>query len=993
MIKRQLFILCFLALVPTVVCSGIESEKARAFMGQDLHLSGGELISYQASTSEHILVFRDGFSMFIGANRFSSGSGVVWLESKSTEFRGRVRIDYKATVYLRGNVSVEQARASKTIDLSQTVVEEAESMVVVFDVSGEVFVTAEKREVAEDISELLRLELYKQAIAAVEVVPIGPKFVVQPEAEVPELYEEVEPKEEVVVVKKPAEAVAVVPEERRPRFRYPVNIAPAGEVEPKFESTKAPDETDVGTIIGRFYLWQKQDEKGRLLELQADNAVVYYLGDELQVEGEDRDILARGALRSIYLSGDVVMTEGQRTVRCDELYYDFQRRKALAINAVMRNYDVERQIPIYVRAAKLRQVAENKFEGDNITLTSSEFYLPQISLNASSVVITDTTTIDAQAGRVSDSSYDAEMRDVRLKLGERTIFYLPKVRSNLQRPDVPLKSAHVGYDSDWGMFLETRWYLSRILGLREPEGTDSTFALDYYGERGVGTGIDIDYKREDYFGRLLGYLIRDTGEDDLGRQGSRRDLEPPRELRGRFLWRHRHFLPYNWQLTAEVSYLSDENFLEGYYRSEFNIGKQQETLIHLKRIEDNWGLSILGKARINDFVNELEELPSVEYHLTGQSLFDDKFTFYSDSLVGRFSQRLAWPQTSDGFFTFMSERAELDMPMTIGRAKLVPFVAGTVGYEDGSGFETDIEGSTIDRENTVWLGEVGARLSTQYWKVYPNVKSRLWDLNGLRHIVRPFVTAVFFADSDSVIEQRDILNVGISQRLQTKRASGDNQRTVEWMRLDVDFTWLGESDDASDSGPGPDRFIWNKPFIPLMNRYRRGSLPQDRRNSNIFGPRRRYVGADYIWHLSDTTAILSDMNFDMQSGVVQQFNIGFSHLRWPNLSYYIGSRYLRRIENNFGEIGSNAFTFAATYVLDPRYTLVFSQQFDFDYGARLRSDISLIRRYHRVVCGLTFSSDESLDKHAIIFSIWPQGVPELAIGNRRYMGLGGTAGF
>jgi hypothetical protein len=135
------------------------------------------------------------------------------------------------------------------------------------------------------------------------------------------------------------------------------------------------------------------------------------------------------------------------------------------------------------------------------------------------------------------------------------------------------------------------------------------------------------------------------------------------------------------------------------------------------------------------------------------------------------------------------------------------------------------------------------------------------------------------------------------------------------------------------------------------------------------------------------------MNFDMQSGVVQQFNIGFSHLRWPNLSYYIGSRYLRRIENNFGEIGSNAFTFAATYVLDPRYTLVFSQQFDFDYGARLRSDISLIRRYHRVVCGLTFSSDESLDKHAIIFSIWPQGVPELAIGNRRYMGLGGTAGF
>jgi hypothetical protein len=773
------------------------------------------------------------------------------------------------------------------------------------------------------------------------------------------------------VVEKPGKGAGVEPEVK---FRYPVNISPAGPAPLSVERTREPDGTYVVTIIDRIYLWQKQ-EKGGLLELQADSAVVWYSEEALKAFEEAReagkvqdfgDFLASGAIPAIYVSGDVVMTQGQRTVEADEIYYDFEAKKALAISAVMRNFDVKRGIPIYVRAAKLRQLAENQFAAEDFTMTSSEFHLPQVSVGASSVVITDATPVDEHEGSVPDSSYDAQMRDVRFKWGETTVFYWPFFRSNLQRPDVPLKSVHAGYDSDWGALLETRWYLSRLLGLQEPDGTEGTFMLDYYSDRGVGTGVEVEYAREDCFGRLLGYVINDRGEDDLGRDDSRRNLEPPRELRGRFSWQHRQFLPYNWQLTAEVSYLSDEN-------------------------EDNWGLSLLGKGRINDFDDEVEEAPSVEYHLTGQSLLDDRLTFYSDSQASRFRERLASSSASvsQKFFTFASERAELDMPMRIGRMKVVPFVAGTVAYEDGDGFRTDLDGVTRGSEKEVWMGEVGARASTQYWKVFRDVKSQLWDLNQLRHIVRPYLTAVSYAESDSVVEQRDTLSVGVSQRLQTKRGTFENERTVDWMRLDLDVTWVNNSGDPS---AGPDQFIWNKPFIPLVDTYSTVVPPQDRRSSNIFGPRRNYVGADYIWRLSDTTALLSDMNFDMQSGVVQQFNIGFSHLRWPNLSYYVGSRYLRRVEV-LGEEGSNAFTFAATYVLDPRYTVVFSQQFDFDYGANIRSDITLIRRYHRVYWGLTFSADESLKKQAIVFSIWPQGVPELGVGPRRYMKLGDSADY
>jgi len=776
-------------------------------------------------------------------------------------------------------------------------------------------------------------------------------------------------------------------QQKKPGIEYPIRLSPVG------EDTQVELNENIITVIGRFYISQKQDEKGGLLELQADNAVIFLSGEESQTDDGKRSAenMLTG-MQAIYMSGDIVMTNGQRTIRADEIYYDFQKKTAIAINAVMRNFDTLEGIPIYVRAAKLRQMAENEFAADDITLTTSEFYLPQISLNASKIEITDTTTADQQQGGVSKSSYDARMHDVRLKMYDKTIFKWPFMRNNLQRPDLPIKSVHLGHDNIRGTFSETRWYLARLLGLQEPEGTDSTLALDYYSERGFGGGIQTEYTRENYFGRILGYVIHDSGEDRLGR--IRKNLEPDQELRGRFGWQHRQFLPYNWQLTAEASYLSDKNFLESFYRSEFYVGKEQETIVHAKRIEDNWGLSLLGKTRINDFLNTLEELPTAEFHWTGQSFFDDRLTFYSDTQASRLRQRYDPSYIDPGseqFFSFATTRNEIDMPMTMGKAKIVPFVAGTVAYEDGLGFYRELDGGLAEGQENVWFGETGFRASTQpYWKVYPNVKSELWDLNQMRHLIKPYLTAVAYTQNDSVFEQRDTLNVGISQRLQTKRGLGDKQRDVDWMRLDMDVTWVNNSGDDS---AGADKFIWNKPFIPPINTFSQIIPQQDRRGSDLFGPRRNYFGADYSWLLSDTTAVLSDMNYDVQSGVVQQFNVGFSHLRWPNLQYYIGSRYLRRLDNGYGEYGTNAVTFAVTYVLDPRYTMVYSQQVDFDYGATIRSDLTLIRQYHRLYWGLTFSADESLDRQSIVFSLWPQGVPGIAIGERRYVGLGGSAGY
>ena len=572
---------------------------------------------------------------------------------------------------------------------------------------------------------------------------------------------------------------------------------------------------------------------------------------------------------------------------------------------------------------------------------------------------------------------------MRLKLGETTIFKWPKLVSGSQNPHLPIKSLSVSNGNSFGTSVESDWYLNRLMGWKEKPGVDSTLSLDYYSKRGPGVGVDTKYETDTGYGEMIGYMIHDSGEDKLGRSRDRDDIEPAHELRGRATIRHREYLPYDWQMTLELGYLSDKNFYESFYRDEFNTEKEPETLIHLKRLKNNWAFSWLAKVRINDFQDELEELPTAQFHMVGQDLFGGLFTYYTHNEFGRFRQRHGDDSTLTGSqesFTFGSSRHEIDMPLAWGNAKFVPYVAGTFAYDDGEGFSTGLNGKAVDSESSVWLGELGMRASTQFWKVDPTIQSRLWDLNGIKHTLRPHMEFSVYQESDDSIDSRNTINLGLSQRWQTKRGDIDNLRTIDWMRFNIDTTFVADSADASDVAP--DKYVFNDPTIPMFKR----------RETDQYGLRSNTINADYYWSISDTYAVMSDMNYNVEAGTVDQFNIGITRYCWPNLSWYIGNRYLRRVvsTNSTGEYhqeGSDSVTFGITYKLSSRYTVLFNQEYNFDYGKNVQSELAIVRHYHRIYYGFTISTDESLDSSSIVFSIWPEGIKDLAVGSRKYYGL------
>ncbi len=339
-------------------------------------------------------------------------------------------------------------------------------------VNGEIFVTAEKNETGNPRT----WPLYQEAISAFEKAGLDLPPVPEPLA-------------------RPAPAKTGVGEPNQPAVGYTINYAPLTDVPPKLERTVLEGGQELITIIGRIYIWweqptEKKAEPLELREVEADSIVLWRKAPGATPAGTDLAATQLQGGSEIYVAGNVVFRQGQRTIYADDFYYDLQRKRGTARNVVLKSFDATRDVPIYVRAKELRQTAENEFEGDEIVLTTSEFWKPQISMQAAQIRLNDRTQEAGPDGTVRDSAYEVELKKVRFKYGNVTLLALPTIRANQERPDLPIRSIAAGYDNTYGASLETRWFLDRILGLRQPAGTESTLALDYYGKRGPGGGVD-----------------------------------------------------------------------------------------------------------------------------------------------------------------------------------------------------------------------------------------------------------------------------------------------------------------------------------------------------------------------------------------------------------------------------------------------------------------------------------------------------------------------
>ena len=709
-----------------------------------------------------------------------------------------------------------------------------------------------------------------------------------------------------------------------------------------FESRREGDE--------RISIWSGgvQVTQGDL-EMRADDVVIW--------TDESKDA---GGGTQAYLEGHVQIHQGQRTIWATRVYYDFDRQQALISDAKIRTFSRARDVPIYYYAKTVRQLAEGKFVAEKATMTTDAFGHPQWGLSGSEFEIVDLSGEDEYGRDVRRLRFTA--KNVTSSVRGIPLSWWPRMSGDLTQGVSPLRRVNLTEHSSRGTGIETEWYLWRLLGVREiPDGFKKTYLdLNLYSERGPYIAVTSDYQREQFFGEFLGNFIHDYGLDNIGGD----DVDLPRQVRGRVTWRHRHFLPYNWQLTGEVSWLSDRGYLREWYEREDAEGKDQETLLHLKKQVGRQAFTALFKTRVNDFMDEVETAPRLDYHLIGEPLAGDRLTYFMRTTYeyGHFrADEHDWRRDNSPWTHIADTRHTVDMPLQVGFVKVVPFVDGRLSYFEETLGRTGLRRELVRRgaDSRIW-GAAGARASWYLSRVYPNVHSRLWDLNRLRH-VNTFDIDLLSATTDLSskhlypydepgsaeaklvrgIDDTDVYRLGWRNRLQTKR--GPDQKTVDWMTLDFLMTWFAGTETPHVA---PD---------------------DDKVRSNL--------QTDYSWQLSDTTSLVGDMYYTTNDGQVRTANVGLAIVRSPRLGYYIGSRYIRGADSSIG-------TFGVDYVINRKWKFHFFEQYEFN-NTRTNSGtrVEIERRMASWLMRIGVELDPGEDEKIFFVEFEPVGVPEFRFGN------------
>lgn len=943
-----------------------------AVSNQDIEMRARYVRQWREDDGTLVLMFTGGFQLEMGRRKLAANDAVVWINPQRT---ADGRKCYELTVYLSESAEIQE--------VAGTIIGDSALLVSNLKTAGKII----KRHDAHSPEVMLESDLYQRALAA------------RRQAAERTTYPE-EPERPGIQVTRPGAA------ERPPRTETSIYYSLAN-----VEAATTSDGDTVQVATGGVYFSRSGGPDAPTLEIIADNAVVFpaenviesllRLGapaqatEEISEEQEPasgsappvdgpprpppepgespagRALNLTGKIRAVYLEGDVMLSLGERFIRASRLYYDFERDQALILDAVFRAELPERGIPLYVRADEIRQLSRKEFSARNARVSTSEFHTPHYHVGVEKIVIRDATPRNAAGAPAGDVRGTYELRNATLKVGNVPVGWWPFSRGDYQTSETLLRRFRSGYSDNNGVEIETSWYLFNLLGIPKPQGFDSTFRMDYYSRRGPGVGINADYEKETYFGFAKTYFLQDDGEDNFG---PLRDNTPDTNQRGRVLWRHRHYLPNDWELTSEIAYVSDPGFLEEFEKAEWFEGKEQETALYLKRARGTEAVSVLANWRLLDFVTQTEHLPDLTYRRIGDTWLDP-LVLYHESRIGavryrpddrHFLDKYRFNNLGGTDVTLRGDvREEAEFPIKLPGLNIVPFATGRGSYWDGQ----PLDDGALGRG----LGVFGLRGGSYLARVYDGVHSDLFDIQRIRHIVQPHFVAWWSAANvrsekitpfDEGIETVDDFYgfaAGVRQTWQTKRGYGENVRTVDLLTFNLETGFFGDRQNEPSNG------------------YANPIRPEDSRTRN-------YIAGDLIYRLSDTTSFLYDFNLDVNEWSFDRHNVSLAVERLPRLAYILGWRHAGDVDLDYIGGGFN-------YRLNEKHTAAFRMWHDLDRGRISEINVTYIRKLPRWYFAVNFELDNTFDDFTVSISMWPEGIPEWTLGSRRFSGLGASTGI
>ena len=645
--------------------------------------------------------------------------------------------------------------------------------------------------------------------------------------------------------------------------------------------------------------------------------------------------------RDLFLSGNVRIYREGRLFTAERALYNLESK-------VFNTADFQGEtLPFRFGGQTLSTLGTNAYLVKDGLFTTSDSSKPDYYLRAKTIRI-------YSQDRVVFSN-------VKLYVGRTPVFWYPYLYQSLNQDSGFTFTP--GYSSVWGAYLLTQTTFPLT------ENIVGKLRLDVLSDRGVGVGLEARWgaekrassgflsrstetkeegeKREkkgtENWGRFLSYYIHDsvpgTNKTGLVR-------EPINPNRYRVTLQDHTYFTEDIYTTVNINRLSDRRYLQDFDQAAFREDPNPDNLLSVTKWNEDYTLTLLGREQINPQFDGTERLPEIAFEMKRQPVFKTPLFYDSESSAGLLRRNFARDSIFPDYNTFRADTFhQLSFPGTyFGFLSFVPKVGLRGTYYNHSGFTEQVTttrtvttpsviggasstttstniGEILHRSGTLFRTAVsgGFESSFKISKAYEGVQSRLWGLDGLRHVIQPYVDASFvYADKDpSHILQFDRLNrstqlppidfpqfntidsldnwsiirLGVRNRLQTRR---DND-TLNWFQIDtffdvnIDRPNFGGLDVLSDTGT----------FSNLFNRLTWFPLP-------------------WVNFQLDSQLPLFDTGFT-------EVNSSVNLLVNKNASVSLGQRY---IDGNKQFPNSNLVSFGGYYRINDNWALSFHDQYE-----------------------------------------------------------------
>ncbi len=596
--------------------------------------------------------------------------------------------------------------------------------------------------------------------------------------------------------------------------------------------------------------------KAKQLSITADSAIINVNTQDVEASGnvtfvrtqtvrrqvdsqEYRDLLD-DVTKRVTVIRSVISPTGRHLIEVDVLTVEaYMKAERIAGNLItgavrFRNFAMKTGA-LYAVASEAVRDRDGKITVKNARLTTCDYVMDDhdhYALTASKALIWPRDYGFGLRNYVGDQGDHSILAlSPMLRLWDVPVLWLPALYKPMDTDSFGV-DLEFGKSSDWGYWVRT----SKGFTLNSDPYINVGAILDWYSDHGIAAGatatVATDNSRTEFFAYALHdrnpYISWDvTDSDTEDWYGSNFRFRIPKDRYDIKLSNLTHLTP-RLDFRGQFELISDVNLLQDYFENRYKRDIQPPTYAALEYQFDRATASLYTTVHANSFDSTMQRLPQGEFDFQRQELFKGLYYQGSQSagyyymnwrqFDSRMSNKKKLENYGSGRFDSLNMfyyPFHLDFLNLIPRAgfRLTEYTATTSPRSDddlsqmfaANNIDSGLDGNAIDFWNyrvsnqarLRFLSEFGLEANTKIYRSWNDVKSSWLGIDGLRHVMVPYINYTFipnsnlsaektlyFDDVDRLKEQHYV-RFGLTNRLQTRTGAYGSEQIREWASVET----------------------------------------------------------------------------------------------------------------------------------------------------------------------------------------------------------------